>query len=83
MYVCFYVYKLVIVYLGVSFTHANEWNTSCQSLMMKDNSLKVKVCLFGQNAGSNFSIGDVLQVLAEQHAVDKFNKYQMRGKKQN
>lgn len=64
MYVCFYVYKLVIVYLGVSFTHANEWNTSCQSLMMKDNSLKVKVCLFGQNAESIFSIGDVLQVLA-------------------
>lgn len=31
LYVCFYAYKLVLVYLGVSFTHANEWNTSCQS----------------------------------------------------
>lgn len=35
-----------------------------RALMMKDNSSKVKVCLFGQNAESNFSIGDVLQVSA-------------------
>lgn len=31
LYVCFYVYKMVNVYLGVSFSDANEWNTSCQS----------------------------------------------------
>lgn len=35
-----------------------------RALMMKDNTSKVKVCLFGQNAETNFSIGDVLQVSA-------------------
>lgn len=35
-----------------------------RALMMKDISSKVKVCLLGQNAESNFSIGNDLQVSA-------------------
>lgn len=53
------------LYIQVSPLHMRMNGTlPVRALMMKDNSSKVKVCLFGQNAESNFSIGDVLQVSA-------------------
>lgn len=59
----FYIYKLVNVYLDVSFTHADKWKTFWQSLD-DESSLIESQCMFGQHVESKYSIGDVLQVSA-------------------